>query len=590
MRKVLVFLCISVNILLGQGFDDFSDGNLAIGEIIWGGSLENFIINDAEHLQLSAESGSSSIIYSQIIANDNMSWAFDVQLDFSPSSSNQLRIWLISNSFDFSAGDGILLEIGESGSNDAIKVIRFANGSSTTIAEGIMGNVGVDPVIVSLKIQYTNSQNWVIQSSYNSTNVFENEIEFSENVSLEGTIYSALECRYTSSRRDKFSFDNITLPVQANDTEAPLITDFQILSANKLSITFNEPILDFSNSAEFSPMAQIKSIVVDPNVPHQYCISLNENLERGINYVLSLTNFSDLRGNSASANIDVVIPALPEPGDLLINELLYDPFPGGTDFLELFNNSNNSIQLSNLIVSNEDNGRSVQLTTPFILEPDSFIVLTVNPADIIDRYRVRNEARILRSSLPAFSNGSGNVTLRFETSEVSFLMDEFDYDDDLHTEIIDDPEGISLERKSIENNADDVIWTSAASLSGYATPGYQNSAFTESNNDQGPLLSILNPTFSPNNDGDGDELTVEFGQKAAGLVLNAQIYDRNGRFVAHLAQNELLGTGSFVKWNGEDDEGNRAAIGVYVLYTQFFNLDGEVFARRNAIVLADFIN
>jgi len=77
--------------LFGQFSDDFSDGNLDG----WQGSVPDFIVNAEQKLQLNAPSGSTnSWIYTPVVYTDSMVWEMYFKLEFAPSTSNQLKIYL----------------------------------------------------------------------------------------------------------------------------------------------------------------------------------------------------------------------------------------------------------------------------------------------------------------------------------------------------------------------------------------------------------------------------------------------------------------------------------------------------------------
>ena len=64
-----------------------------------------------------------------------------------------------------------------------------------------------------------------------------------------------------------------------------------------------------------------------------------------------------------------------------------------------------------------------------------------------------------------------------------------------------------------------------------------------------------------------------------------QILDGRGRPVRSLVRNALLGLeGSWV-WNGLDDQGRKLPLGVYIVYTDLFNL-GKTRQFKQSIVLA----
>ena len=94
MERVIpaLLLCwLITNPLTGQFSDDFSDGNLDG----WQGETTNFIVNTGFQLQLTAPSGSTgSWIHTPVTYIDSMSWELYFKMDFAPSTSNQLKIYL----------------------------------------------------------------------------------------------------------------------------------------------------------------------------------------------------------------------------------------------------------------------------------------------------------------------------------------------------------------------------------------------------------------------------------------------------------------------------------------------------------------
>ena len=157
--------------------------------------------------------------------------------------------------------------------------------------------------------------------------------------------------------------------------------------------------------------------------------------------------------------------------------------------------------------------------------------------------------------------------------------------------LLSDKEGVSLERISFKTATQSSNnWHSAAASVGFATPGYQNSQFYESNVSSSALISIPNKTFSPDGDGLEDFLLLEYHADQAGLTANVRIFDANGRLVKNLVQNELLAsTGSF-KWDGLLEDQTKARIGIYVVWVELFSTDGMVRREKQICVLAGKLN
>ena len=124
MKSNLLFLLLSVFSFsaFAQFQDDFFDGNFDQNPQ-WFGDIANFQINANNELQLNAPSSGTSQLYVNAPTADSTVWEFYLNMDFSPSSGNRLKVYLSSDNTDFSASvNGYFIQIGESGSNDAIEL------------------------------------------------------------------------------------------------------------------------------------------------------------------------------------------------------------------------------------------------------------------------------------------------------------------------------------------------------------------------------------------------------------------------------------------------------------------------------------
>ncbi|HHH50463.1 MAG TPA: hypothetical protein ENK52_05755, partial [Saprospiraceae bacterium] len=129
-------------------------------------------------------------------------------------------------------------------------------------------------------------------------------------------------------------------------------------------------------------------------------------------------------------------------------------------------------------------------------------------------------------------------------------------------------------------------WHSAAKTAGYATPGYVNSQFIQQNNSADELISLENKTFSPDGDGFKDFLLIHFNADQAGYLANIKIFDANGRLVKDFLHNELLGTSANFKWDGTTNEGIKARLGIYIIWIELFQPNGELRQLKRTCVVA----
>jgi len=169
------------------------------------------------------------------------------------------------------------------------------------------------------------------------------------------------------------------------------------------------------------------------------------------------------------------------------------------------------------------------------------------------------------------------------------VLDDFSYNEDMHFSLLVTTEGVSLERISVDQPTnEDSNWHSAAQTVGFATPGYKNSQFLDKS-DLTEEITVSPEIFSPDNDGKDDllEISYKFGQP--GFVATITIFDAKGRTACKLVQNELLGSSGSFMWDGTEDNGQLALKGVYLVYIQVFNLNGNLKEYKKTCVLAGYL-
>ena len=165
------------------------------------------------------------------------------------------------------------------------------------------------------------------------------------------------------------------------------------------------------------------------------------------------------------------------------------------------------------------------------------------------------------------------------------LIDKFEYSDAMHFDLLNDFKGVSLERIDFNRpTLDKTNWNSAAANVGFGTPGYQNSQFMQTKGEG--TFSVVPEIFSPDNDGYNDVLTFNYELNEPGLAGNLSIYNASGQLVRYLVRNENLATKGSYSWNGLTDQNEKAPIGIYVIYFETFNKNGDVQKHKFSCVLA----
>ncbi len=277
----------------------------------------------------------------------------------------------------------------------------------------------------------------------------------------------------------------------------------------------------------------------------------------------------------------------PIANDVLINEILFNPRGDGADFVEIYNNSDKLINLSDLCVATvkKDSLTAIKplSTSAMPFSPGQYMVLTTDPDNIKKEYYTENPNAFLKmASMPAFNNDAGTVILLAD----SVTIDRFDYTEKMHFPLIKNPDGVSLERVSFKRPSNEAgNFRSAAASAGYATPGYKNSQYTEEiNSDEEVFLN--SKTFSPDNDGFEDALMINYRFKEPGNIANINVYNDKGVLIKHLAKNMSLGQEGAVTWDGLNENSLICPVGIYIVYAEVFNLNGNVKKYRKPCVLA----
>jgi hypothetical protein len=376
------------------------------------------------------------------------------------------------------------------------------------------------------------------------------------------------------------------------DGVPPTLVSVQVIGNSQVELVFNEPMNAASLvNGSYAIVPTLPITAADPvlGANDRVRLVLAQPLTVGVLYSLTVTGVTDCVGNaiagSNAATFAVPEPAL--PGDLVINEVLYDPVGTGSDFVELHNRSDKTVSLGGLQLANETNGAIANYRTitteAVLLLPGEHVLLTANPADIISRYPQSRSERFLQTTLPSYNNDNGTVVL---TDATNTVIDLFRYDDDLHFVLVGTTEGYSLERVNPDRPTDDPTnWHTASDIEGRATPGFVNSQYAETPTASGDV-TIDPAIFSPDNDGYQDLLTIAYRFDEPGFVGNMSVYDITGREVRKLMENQLLGTEGAISWDGLLEGGDKGRIGPYIILLEVYDLEGNVEKYKRTVTLA----
>jgi hypothetical protein len=362
-----------------------------------------------------------------------------------------------------------------------------------------------------------------------------------------------------------------------------------------ITLVFDEPLdsIKGASAANYSISDGIgtpQSAVPVAPIFERVNLKLNNSLSVNKIYTITVTNVTDCAGNTISSknSARVGLSSVADSFDIVVNEILFNPKPGGVDYVELYNRSKKIIDAKQLYIANRNSANAIssiqQLSAESILIfPGDFLVITEDAQIVMQQYLTANpDAFIQVSNLPSYNDDKGDVII---INVQGKIIDEVMYTDKWHFALIANTEGVALER--IDYNAPTIQtnFHSAATSIGYGTPGYKNSQFRIDQQVQGEIKISLE-IFSPDNDGNDDFATINYAFPSPGYVANITIFDASGRIVRYLVKNGLSGINGSYRWDGLGEKQQKLNQGIYIIYTEIFNTEGKKKKYKNTIVLA----
>ena len=321
-------------------------------------------------------------------------------------------------------------------------------------------------------------------------------------------------------------------------------------------------------------------------------LHFDQDFTDGIVYTLIINGITNCVGTAIEADTRVQfgIPNEIAEGEILINEILFDPIAPGVDYVELYNNTDKTFDLSTLMLGvikesfpNPNDTTLKEITSDSrLFLPKTYVLLSTNSEIVGQQYDCSTDNYVQMASFPSYANAGGTAVLMGKDGT---MINAMYFSEKMHYPLLKVTKGVALERVSFDQpsmEADN--WHSAAESVHFGTPGQPNSMMqsAEPSNDE---ISISPDIFSPDGDGYDDACFINYHFDEAGYTMNIYIFNVAGQLIRHLAKGELVGQEGSVLWNGLDSNGNKVPVGVYIAVTEVFNFSGTVKQFKNAVVV-----
>ena len=271
-----------------------------------------------------------------------------------------------------------------------------------------------------------------------------------------------------------------------------------------------------------------------------------------------------------------------QPGEIILNELLPAPFAEGSEYIELYNRSQQTLSLTGLALATRKADGSIStlyplsaITTP--LEPGGYVLLSKLLSGVEAFYLISSPQALHEVKLPVLANNGATVVLLRLTDLT--VIDEVSYSPKWHDSAIKDPKGVALERLDPDKPTQDATnWHSAAESAGYGTPGYRNS--------QQLLPSSTQNGFERPYWSDSERSYLLRYQLAdAGYRCRIWVFDTMGRRIAEIANLSTLATEGTLRWDGIGYDGSRPKPGIYIFYAELFLPNGTTHTQREVFLI-----
>lgn len=421
--------------------------------------------------------------------------------------------------------------------------------------------------------------------------------------------YFGIWVKHTPETARAYTFDD--LEARFEDSQAPRVLFAEQIDDTQIDVYFDEVLDSDSAKDAWFDIDGLMPESVQAVSDTQFRIAFGDGvLPVNTEWQLHVQGVRDIAGN-ALISADVTVAQLANPGDLVINEIMYAPLstgeglrPAQPEYIELYNRSAVTLALHRLYRTREPDKTGDADTLHFgasriALPPKSFAVVFADtsstPAETqstlsraFPALDVNRDAAMLlpvrRATLGLRNEGDLIRIHRWDGT----LLDEVRYTPEWHNPALVDSRGVSLERMDADMPGQQAAnWTSSPDPAG-GTPGFSNAAsYEDASTPAVSVLSIEPSPFSPDQDGFEDTTTIHFRTSLPGGSIRIRIYDSFGRLVRTLTPAALTSPNVEYKWDGRDDEGRPLQIGIYIVALDaVYPHEGVSELHKEVVVLA----
>jgi len=359
------------------------------------------------------------------------------------------------------------------------------------------------------------------------------------------------------------------------DLKCPEVIAVWPVVPDKLKVLFDETVVKYEGAKWLVDGKETFPAISDDIADRAVLIPLKEALQPGtVTSLLIPSEVTDFAGNRPCVTeLKTGLPSDPSAGEILFNELLFDPATGCKDYIELYNNSDLVFDLSQLFLANGSNAPVIPVSSiPRQLLPRDYVALTTDRESVADNYRCSGIQSVFEIAvLPSMPDDQGSLVLYDHGLNI---IDRVDYSSSMHLLFLSGSKGIALEKvapglpSGIPGN-----WHSASEGCGWGTPGTENSTLLDPA-DESRGMTLSSSRVSPDCDGFEDVVSVDVFPGGSENVITVTVFSDRGYIVRRLAERFAAGEGARFVWDGTSDAGARLPAGLYMIIAEAYNAAG----------------
>ncbi len=450
-----VFLCCALSCVFSLGIANDLTLNF------WEGNVSMFQFN-GDSVQLNSEEAGEAFISRKFKYADSLRIEFELKLNFSPSLSNQVKVFLFSDSLNpMESKNGLFFKIGESGSDDSIDFFQVINGEDAFLVSLAGGEFKSETPSVKFICIKTGDE-FAIHVYLKSGNVIlSKQIDLSDELDSLLNVYFAFHCMYTKSNAAGFSLMNLQIWNTKNSV-APV----------RFVIEKNHELMNVIRMESFLLPAETVNLISQKQLvkfgienASEIAFEQNEFIETqdSIDFIV----YNEV-GGSISTRFNHWFYRL-DRGDVVFSEVLSN-LDGNTgvehdvQYVELFNKSNHPVNMEELQLKINGTVRNL----PFYeLPPNEYILL-------IDESK---SEEISWSNVLFVENwhALNKTDNELELLVGGVLIDDVEYTNDNFSPSFKMEGGWSIENGGLKEDCGGVsAWNYSTSTFG-GTPGIENS-------------------------------------------------------------------------------------------------------------------